>query len=471
MVGNVTAVVGAQWGDEGKGAVIAELAQHAHLCVRANGGNNAGHTLYDSEGKKVVVNIAPSGILYPHVTNIIANGCVVDLEVLDKNMQGARGKLLLSDAAHLIFDYHQLLDGAQEKSKGSGKIGTTKKGIGPAYADKINRMGIRAGLLQHPERLEELLRKNIFEKNTELLFYKSKVPDLEIPIIDADMLIAKMKPLFEKYAPLVTDTRLFLQQAFYNGKKIILEGAQGAMLDLDHGTYPFVTSSNTNVTGLLAGSGLPTKWIGSIFGVVKAYTSRVGEGIFPTEGEPGQDINRYEKKDEYLRDCALTGNEQQIVRAGDIYHPEYDKLVSRYLRETADEFGSTTGRPRRVGWLDAVALRKAAEMNGFDSLILTRLDNLDGIGKLKICVGYERYENGEVTERLAHFSNDQERLQGFRPKYEVLKGWENTKGIKSFKNLPSEAKDYVATLEFHVHSIPVSRIKNGCKQEDYIDRT
>ena len=467
MVGKVTAVVGAQWGDEGKGAIIAKLAQDSDICVRAQGGNNAGHTLYDSEGKKVVVNITPSGIIYSHVTNIIANGCVVDLEVLDRNMQGAKGKLLISDAAHLIFDYHKFLDGAQEESKGTKKVGTTKKGVGPGYADKVNRIGIRAGLLQHPERLEELLRKNIFEKNMELLFYKSKVPDLEIPIIDADKLLAKMKPLFEKYAPLVTDTRLFLRQAFYNGKKIILEGAQGAMLDLDHGTYPFVTSSNTNVTGLLAGSGLPPKMLGTVFGIVKAYTSRVGEGPFPTEGEPAENINRFENKEDYMRAHALTDDEKNVVLAVNVDNPRYDSVTSRYLRETADEFGSTTGRPRRVGWLDAVALRKAAELNGFDSLILTRLDNLDGIGKLKICNGYKNPTTGET---LYDFPNDPEALNGFEPQYEVLPGWKNTKGIRTFQELPQPAKDYIATLEGFVHGIKVSEIKNGCKQEDYIRR-
>lgn len=469
MPGEVTAVVGTQWGDEGKGAVIAELAQHSHICVRAQGGNNAGHTLYDSEGKKVVVNIVPSGIIYSHVTNIIANGCVIDLEILDKNMQGAKGKLIISDAAHLLFDYHKLLDGAQEKSKGANRIGTTNKGIGPAYADKINRVGIRAGLLQQPQRLEELLRHNVEQKNKELSFYGLSSS------IDAGAFIAIMKPLFAKYAPLVTDTRTYLHKAFFEGKKILLEGAQGAMLDIDHGTYPFVTSSNTTVAGLLAGSGLSPRSLGSILGVVKAYTSRVGEGIFPTEAEPAGHINKYKTRKDYLENCSLTESDKKIVLAGDDKHPNYDLLVSRYLRETADEFGSTTGRPRRVGWLDAVALKKAAEINGFDSLALTRLDNLDGIGRLKICKGYKKLATTEKKEDLKeeiidYFPNDSEALQGFVPQYEVLPGWENTKGIRSFSELPQQAKDYIATLESFVHGIRVSRIKNGCKQEDYIER-
>ena len=462
MAQKATAVIGAQGGDEGKGAVIIKLAQDSDICVRAQGGNNAGHTLYDSEGKKVVVNIAPSGIIFPHVTNIIGNGCVLDLEVLDKNMQGAKGKLLISDAAHLIFDYHRLLDGAQEASKGAEKIGTTKKGIGPAYADKINRVGIRAGLLQQPERLEELLSHNIELKNRELSFYGIHQS------VDADDLLAKMRPLFARYGPFVTDTRVYLHQAIHSGKKILLEGAQGAMLDIDHGTYPFVTSSNTNVTGLLAGSGLSHKFLGNVLGVVKAYTSRVGEGPFPTEGELGEHINRYENREDYLFNCSLTDEEKAIVLAGkDDQKSHYDLLVSRYLRENADEFGSTTGRPRRVGWLDTVALRKAAEINGFDSLVLTRLDNLDGIGTLKIC---RAYVNPATGEKLEDFPNDPEALQGFVPQYEVLPGWKNTKGIRSFRELPQKAKDYIATVEGYVHGIKISAIKNGCKQEDYIQR-
>lgn len=457
MSGKVTAVVGAQWGDEGKGAVITTLAQDSDICVRAQGGNNAGHTLYNSEGKKVVVNIVPSGIIFPHVTNIIGNGCVIDLEVLDRNMQGAQGKLLISDAAHLIFDYHKLLDGAQEESKGSEKIGTTKKGIGPAYADKINRVGIRAGLLRQPERLEELLRQTIEQKNRELSFYG-------IQSIDADAFMTRMGPLFESYAPMVSDTRTFLYHAHLKGKKILLEGAQGVMLDIDHGTYPFVTSSNTTVTGLLAGSGLPPKLLSEVFGVVKAYSSRVGEGPFPTEGENAHDINSCKNKEEYLKEHALAEDERKVVLAGDVDHPQYDLLVSRYLRETADEFGSTTGRPRRVGWLDAVALRKAVEINGFDSVILTRLDNLDGVGAVKIC---RAYQNSYLGEKIDVFPNDPEALHGFIPQYAILPGWENTKGIRSFRDLPQQARDYIEVLE-NLIGVPFSAIKNGCKQEDYI---
>jgi adenylosuccinate synthase len=199
--------------------------------------------------------------------------------------------------------------------------------------------------------------------------------------------------------------------------------------------------------------------------VVKAYSSRVGEGAFPTQGESADSINRHKDKEDYLQDSALSEGEKKIVLAGDVDHPRYDLFVSRYLRETADEFGSTTGRPRRVGWIDAVALRKAAEINGFDSLILTRLDNLDGIGKIKICKAYHLPYTGEKIEV---FPNDQETLHGFVPQYEILPGWKNTKGICSFRELPQAAKDYIATLESYIHGIKVSRIKNGCRQEDYI---
>jgi len=449
----IIAIVGNQWGDEGKGSCVAGLVKDANICVRSQGGNNAGHSFYDSNGNKIVVNIAPSGVIFSHVTNVIGNGCVTDLEVLDENLRGVPGKLLISDATHFIFDYHRYLDGAQEYSRGKGKIGTTQKGIGPAYADKINRKGIRAGLLLHSSRLEEALENAVEQKNRELEFWGQESR------VDFNSLLKKMRPLFEKYAPMVTDTVSYLHQAVLDGKRIVLEGAQGAMLDIDHGTYPFVTSSNTTTAGSLTGTGIPPRLLDLAVGVTKAYTSRVGEGIFPTEGELYADIKGLTPKN-----CGISEDGIKVVLNGDVSHPQYDKLVSRYIRQNAEEFGATTGRPRRVGWLDTVALRKTAMINGLEYQIVTRLDNLDGVGALKICT---KYENPSTRQILHSFPSDQQELEGFKPVYEIFPGWKSTKDIKTWKELPPEAKDYLKVIE-DLTDVDICGIKNGKLQEDYI---
>ncbi|MBI2669464.1 adenylosuccinate synthetase [Candidatus Woesearchaeota archaeon] len=456
---NTIAVLGAQWGDEGKGAVVAHYCKDADICVRAQGGNNAGHTLYTDEGKKIVVNIAPSGIIFPHVTNVIGNGCVVDLEVLANNIEGLDPKLLISDSAHLIFPYHAQLDIARERSRNGGGIGTTGKGIGPAYADKINRVGIRAGLLKHPQRLEQRLREVVEEKNKELPVLCQKNP------INIDNLLDSYRPLFERFAPCVADTAEYLHDAGKKGKKIVFEGAQGALLDIDQGTYPHVTSSNTTIGGILTGTGLGLRAIGKVLGVAKAYTSRVGEGIFPTEGEPYADIRSLTRET-----AGLTDHERGIVQTGNGYNSDYKyfQLVSRYIREVGDEFGSTTGRPRRVGWLDLAVLRKAVRVNGLDYLALTRLDCLDGIGWIYVC---DRYGDKERREYFSEFPNNEEDLQNFRPDYSTLgryRGWESTKSIRNFRDLPKEARHYIELIQDRV-GVKVALIKNGCQPHDYIE--
>lgn len=451
MVG--VTIVGAQWGDEGKGAVVCKYAEEADIVARFAGGDNAGHTLYDRLGNKRATNIAPSGILFPKVINVIGNGCVVNLETLVRNIEGLNPILLISDAAHLILDWHIKLDGAKEKARGKNALGTTKRGIGPCYADKANRIGIRAGLMKFPQRLEKAILEVSLQKNIELQMYG-------LPGVNPSEMYYRLKPLFEKFAPMVTDTSLYLNQTLKENKKILFEGAQAVMLDIDHGTYPFCTSSSTTIGGVLTGLGIGARAVNHIIGVAKAYTTRVGEGIFPTEGED------YEKiKNENRGKVKLTASEKDILKRGSTLHPEYDQIASKKLRIVGDEFGTTTGRPRRTGWLDLVILKKAARINGLDSFAITKLDCLDGIQILKVCFAYQ---NPKTGKRLYEFPNDQEELRGFKPIYRHLLGWENTKGIKSYSKLPPTAQEYIKFIS-NFTGIPVSLIKNGPKQDECIE--
>jgi len=451
------AIVGAGWGDEGKGAVVSDLAREAQGVGRFQGGNNAGHTLYDSQGRKVVVNIAPSGVIYPHVQNIIGNGCVIDLEVLDHNLKDLINdpKLLISDGAHLIFDYHKQLDQARENS--SAKIGTTKRGTGPAYADKINRLGIRASLLRRPKDLEEQIREAANLKNEELELWDSA------GTINADILITKIRPLVEKYRGLVADASLFLDKFIKAGNRFIFEGAQGALLDIDHGTYPHVTSSSTTVAGLLAGAGLGLKSIDVAVGVAKLYCSRVGEGSFPTEGESYGNIKNL------TRDTApkLTLDEKIVVYGGIRAHPDYNCLALRLIQEQGDEFGATTGRMRRTGWLDIVALKKAIRVNGLDWLVGTRIDTLDRIGTVKVCTHYQNKETGEFSY---DFPGEELELEQMVPQYFEFPGWMSTTGVRAFDRLPRNAQDYLSAIE-GLTGVKFAGIRNGPRQGDYIQRT
>ena len=399
---STTVVVGTQWGDEGKGKITDMLCQEADVVGRYQGGNNAGHTVV-VEDEEYKLHLIPSGILYEDTKCVIGNGVVIDPKVLIEELDNLaeRGieanNLYLSSKAHIIMPYHRLLDKAEESRKGEGKIGTTGKGIGPVYRDKIGRFGIR---------LEDLLNEEVFTaKVKEMVELKNlileKVYGMEP--LDADEIIEEYLGYAEELESYVVDSSLLLNQEIDNGTDVLFEGAQGTLLDIDHGTYPFVTSSNPTSGGVCPGSGVgPTK-IDNVLGVVKAYTTRVGEGPFPAEleGETGE-----------------------------------------HLRDKGHEFGTTTGRPRRCGWFDAVIVKYAARVNGLTGLALTKLDVLDELEEIKICTGY-RYQGEVITE----FPTNGEILTQCEPVYETLPGWqEDTTEITNYENLPANAKQYVERI-------------------------
>ncbi len=389
-------IVGIQWGDEGKGKIVDLLAQNYDVVCRYQGGHNAGHTIV-VDGKKIALHLIPSGILNPKAVNIIGNGVVVSPEALLKEMEqfdSLEGRLLISDKAHLIFRYHELIDKAKEKLRGKNAIGTTGRGIGPAYSDKISRMGHRIGELKDTKKLLEKIL-DYFETN------KAYFKALGIEIPSKDELKKELELYREKLLPYVTDVTNYIWEIMkLKESKILLEGAQGSMLDIDHGTYPFVTSSNTIAAGACTGLGLSPKDIGKVIGIAKAYCTRVGNGPFPTEdfGEDGEK-----------------------------------------LRKQGAEFGTTTGRPRRCGWFDAVAAKYACRLNGCDELAIMKLDVLDGFEKIKICTAY-RYE-GEIID---YMPSDLENVQ---PVYQEIDGWDSVEGIKEYEKLPNEAKKFIKVIE------------------------
>ncbi|HEY5811498.1 MAG TPA: adenylosuccinate synthase, partial [Terrimicrobiaceae bacterium] len=343
-----TILVGAQWGDEGKGKIIDFLTNEADIVVRSQGGNNAGHTVIIS-GKKYILHLIPSGILRPGKTCVIGNGVVIDPVDLVRELDGLRKEgikvatnLIISDSAHIVFPYHRLLDECRERAKGDKKIGTTKRGIGPCYGDKVERTGLRMGDLTQPKMFSEKLRLKIEENNTILAAFGER--PIDFAEVNKSYLSAA-----RKLAPFITNTVVYLHEAIEAGRGILFEGAQGTFLDLDHGTYPYVTSSNTTAGGACTGSGVPPHHIDRVIGVMKAYTTRVGEGPFPTE----------------------------------------DKEISDMLHQMGREFGSTTGRPRRCGWFDSVATRYSSMINGIDELAVTNLDGLDHVENIKVCVAYK----------------------------------------------------------------------------------
>ncbi len=398
----VDILVGTQWGDEGKGKLIDVLTREIDMVVRFQGGNNAGHTVEIGD-KKYVLHLVPSGVFRPNVSCVIGNGLVVDPVALQQEMQALAERGLdisvveLSDKAHLIFEYHKLADALKEEDLEVGrKIGTTKRGIGLAYADKAARTGIRAIQLTDPDELEVLFREQA-EKYNELF------ADANSQLMDVEAEWRKVKAAAAFLAPHVKDTVLTVNRAIRAGKRILCEGAQGALLDIDHGTYPFVTSSNTTAGGACTGAGIAPKHIGRVWGVMKAYTTRVGEGPFPTE---------------------LTDHSGEALRG-----------VGR-------EFGATTGRPRRCGWFDAVASRYSCMINGVDKLAMTKLDVLDGLSELKICTSYEI--NGQIT---ADMPNDAKTLNVVNPIYESMPGWQcSTATARSYHELPGAARRYLERL-------------------------
>ncbi|MGA8832850.1 MAG: adenylosuccinate synthase [Desulfomonilaceae bacterium] len=420
-------VVGAQWGDEGKGKIVDLLTSRADVVVRFQGGNNAGHTLKVG-GEQVIVHLIPSGILYPNITNIVANGLVVDPSVLLQEKAELREKghfqkdsqLLLSDRAQVIMPYHKIIDMGREEFLGKAKIGTTGRGIGPAYEDKASRMGIRVGDLIRPAAFRERVYAALDEKNflIERRFRRPKLNPEEI--------VQKYLAYGEKLNPHITDTSIALQNFIAGGRHVLFEGAQGTLLDIDHGTYPFVTSSNVVSGNACPGSGIGPNLIEKCWGVVKAYTTRVGQGAFPTE---------------------LT-----------------DRLGEN-LREKGGEYGATTGRPRRCGWLDMVVVNHSVRLNGLTGIALTKMDVLTGISPIKIATGYEL--DGKNLDYVPSDINDFGRV---KPRYREVKGWdEPLSDCRSFDDLPKNARDYVEMIE-HLSGVSVTLVSIGPAREQSILR-
>ncbi len=417
----VKAVIGTQWGDEGKGKIVDFLSKDVDYVVRFQGGSNAGHTIKIGN-QTFKFHLLPSGVIRGKI-GVIANGVVVDPEVLIGEVEklkekGIEPKLMISDRANVVMPYHKLLDGAEETYLGKKKIGTTRRGIGPCYSDKVARRGIRVGDLLDRSVLREKLEMIVPIKKNLLKIY-----GMEESRIDVEDLIDRYSDYGNKIRAFVKDTTLELNRAIKEGKEILLEGAQGVMLDVDFGTYPFTTSSNTISGGACTGSGISPKLINEIIGVVKAYTTRVGSGPLPTE-----------LKDE----------------------------IGKHLQEKGGEFGTTTGRARRCGWLDLVVVKYACMICGIDKIAITKLDVLDGLKKVKICVGYDY--NGETIE---NFPSDIRVLENIKPIYEEFDGWESTKNVKSFEELPKSAKDYIRFIEDFLN-VPVEMISVGAEREKTI---
>jgi adenylosuccinate synthase len=419
-------VLGAQWGDEGKGKVVDLLAERFDVVARYQGGHNAGHTVYIGP-KKFVLKLIPSGILRPGVMAVIGNGVVVDLEALAEEMAmlEAAGidvtkQLRISNRAHVIFPFHRLVEKMSEARENRIPIGTTARGIGPCYEDKIGRRGIRIADLYDPESFRELYDTLVEDKKT--LAATFNLSDS----VDYDAMRTRIEALAEKFKPLVCDTAVLLADAMANRQNILFEGAQGTMLDIDHGTYPFVTSSSASAGGASTGTGVPPTRIQGVIGVSKAYITRVGSGPFPTESDDG---------------------------AGEL------------LRREGKEFGAVTGRPRRCGWFDAPLLRYTAMVNGFDTLMITKLDVLDSLEEIPVCVGY-RLKGKEIHEMPATYRA----LEAIEPVYQNMPGWKtSTRGIPTFEGLPEKARAYLNFLEER-SGVEIGGVSTGPERNETIIR-
>ena len=418
-------VVGAQWGDEGKGKVVDILAPHFDIVARYQGGHNAGHTVRIGD-RKFILRLIPSGILHEECSCVIGNGVVVDPGAFNTELQELRemgveceGRLFVSSRAHLILPYHAALDRVREDRLGANSVGTTMRGIGPAYEDKASRIGIRAGDLLYEDLLREKILANIKQKNLELVSMNAEPID---PVSTLDEYLSEALRL----KPFIRDTAAMINTATRGGKSVLIEGAQGTMLDVDHGTYPFVTSSNATAGGAATGLGLAPRNITGALGIAKAYTTRVGGGPFPTE-----------LLDEH----------------------------GAYLQKRGNEYGAVTGRPRRTGWFDAVVVRYAVMLNGFDALALTKLDVLDEFEEIRISVAYRR--RGELLEDVPYGAN---LLAECEPVYETWPGWKtDTSGTIDFDALPPAAKDYVRRVE-ELCGAPVALISTGPERTETIIR-
>ncbi len=424
LMANNIVLLGTQWGDEGKGKIVDLLTEHADAVVRFQGGHNAGHTLVIN-GKKTVLHLIPSGAMRNGVDCLIGNGVVVDLEQLLKEIQGLednnveiRSRLMLSPGCPIIMPYHSALDLAREKAKGKQAIGTTGRGIGPAYEDKVARRGLRLSDLLTPDVFAEKLKEVMhFHNHTLENFFSESVLDYQATL---DLALA----LGEQVVPMLGDVSLTLNQFRASGKSVMFEGAQGMLLDIDHGTYPFVTSSNTTAAAAAIGSGIGPLDIDFVLGIVKAYTTRVGSGPFPTE--------------------------------------LFDE-VGKHLGEKGHEFGATTGRPRRCGWLDAVALKRAKQVCGLSALCVTKLDVMDGLEKVKICTSYKL--DGSEIELPPYGADAMAQCEAV---YEELPGWkQSTEGIREYDKLPENAKAYLDRMS-ELLDLPIDIVSTGAERDDTI---
>jgi len=415
-------IVGTQWGDEGKGKIVHLITDRFDIVARYQGGHNAGHTVIIQD-EKYVLHLIPSGILHPGKVCVIGNGVVVDPAALEKELEmlkdfEVKDRLFISDRAHLIMPYHRAVEAAEETRLAEERIGTTSRGIGPCYEDKVGRRGIRLGDLFHPELFRAKLETNLALKN-EMLTHLYKVEPL-----DAEQIYVSYMKLAPNILPLVTDTAEYLNRAIGSGKSILFEGAQGTLLDVDHGTYPYVTSSNATAGGACIGTGVGPGAIDGTIGIAKAYTTRVGEGPFPTE---------------------LTGK------------------IGEHLQSKGDEFGASTGRPRRCGWFDAVVVRYACLINNIDTLVVTKLDVLDELDEIKICVSYER--EGKLLDR---FPMQMSVLEEVTPTYETHPGWKtDTSKIHDYQSLPKAARDYLDRIS-NLIKTDISIISIGPERDETI---
>jgi adenylosuccinate synthase len=416
-MGKNVVILGSQWGDEGKGKIVDLLTDKASMVARFQGGHNAGHTLV-IDGKKTALHLIPSGILRDHVTCVIGNGVVLapdalfkEINMLEERGVEVRGRLKVSGSCPLILPYHIAIDQAREQSLGKSKIGTTGRGIGPAYEDKVARRALRLSDMVNMDRFAEKLATVLEYHNFALTEYYKVEP------VDFDETLALVKTWAEALLPMMADVTDILHTAREAGENILFEGAQGSLLDIDHGTYPFVTSSNTTAGGTATGSGFGPMYLDYVLGITKAYTTRVGSGPFPTE-----------------------------------LHCE----IGNYLGEKGHEFGTTTGRERRCGWFDAVALKRAVHINSITGICLTKLDVLDGLEEVKICIGYEDSQGNPVQN-----PNHADDFEGIVPVYETLPGWSDvTVGVQSLDKLPANAQAYISRIEALIGA-PVDVVSTG----------
>ncbi|HYY97479.1 MAG TPA: adenylosuccinate synthase [Pyrinomonadaceae bacterium] len=423
----VIVVIGAQWGDEGKGKIVDLLAERFDVVARYQGGHNAGHSVKVGD-KSYALHLIPSGIIHPGKTCVLGNGMVIDpiaffAEADRLSAQGLEvtpGRVKVSSRAHLILPYHRALDHTSEERLGNEKVGTTLRGIGPAYEDKAGRRGIRVADALDPEHLRTRIERNIEDANLIIRQYRGTT-------LDPEQVFKEIAPLVERMSAFVTDTTAFVNRAVREGRSILVEGAQATLLDVDHGTYPFVTSSSTTAGGVCAGLGLAPKRINGVLGIVRTYSTRVGEGPFPTE--------------------MLEGEAE----------------IGQLIRERGHEYGVSTGRPRRCGWFDAFATRYAAEINGFDTVALTKLDILDALDEIKVCTGYRL--KGKECDSFPAVSHE---LREVEPVYETLPGWNaSTEGVTELERLPARARDYVEFISGQI-GVPAGLVSTGPERSQTI---